>query len=164
MTMANPYASHLGNRDAGAVIAETPAALRDLVARIAAEHIDTPPSPGKWSARKLLCHLADTEIVFAYRIRQALAEDHHVIQPFDQDRWARQYETAEAGDAAAALATFAAVRAWNIALLNTVAEDIGEKRLTHPERGEMAFSTIVETMAGHDLNHRAQLEAITARR
>jgi hypothetical protein len=32
----------------------------------------------------------------------------------------------------------------------------------HPERGEMTFDTIVETMAGHDLNHVKQLEEIAS--
>jgi hypothetical protein len=157
----NPYASHLGDRDASKVIAETPSVLRDLAARIGPGRIDTPPLPGKWSARQILCHLADSEIVFAFRLRQALADDHHVIQPFDQDRWARQYDTA---DAESALATFGALRAWNLTLLKTLPADAGARRVTHPERGEMTFSTIVETMGGHDMNHRAQLEAIAARR
>jgi hypothetical protein len=34
------------------------------------------------------------------------------------------------------------------------------KPVTHPERGTMTFQTIVETMAGHDLNHLAQLKKI----
>ncbi len=34
--------------------------------------------------------------------------------------------------------------------------------VNHPERGEMTFQTIVETMAGHDLNHIGQIEAIMA--
>jgi uncharacterized damage-inducible protein DinB len=156
----NPYAVHLGNRDAAKVIAETPAALRDLAARIGPGRIDAPPSPGKWSARQILCHLADCEIVFAFRLRQALADDHHVIQPFDQERWARQYDAAAADSA---LATFGAVRAWNLTLLTTLPADASARRVTHPERGEMTFATIVETMGGHDLNHRAQLEAIAAR-
>jgi hypothetical protein len=37
------------------------------------------------------------------------------------------------------------------------------KPLTHPERGEMPFQAIIETMAGHDLNHLKQLDAIAAR-
>ena len=38
-------------------------------------------------------------------------------------------------------------------------EDLA-KKLTHPERGEMTVQTVVETMAGHDLNHLEQLERI----
>ncbi len=32
--------------------------------------------------------------------------------------------------------------------------------MTHPERGAMTFQTVVETMAGQDLNHLRQLKAI----
>src|SRR5947207_1110235 len=63
-------------------------------------------------------------------------------------------------DADAAIATFAALRSWNIALLKTVTPQQAARRVTHPERGEMPFSVIVETMAGHDLNHLTQIENI----
>jgi hypothetical protein len=153
----NPYASFLGSRNAREVIASTPQELRRLADRVGPDRLGDAPAPGKWSARDILCHLADSEIVFAFRLRQALAEEHHVIQPFDQERWARTYS---AGDAEAALATFTAVRSWNVALLKTLTPEQLARRLTHPERGEMSFDVIVETMGGHDLNHLKQLEAI----
>jgi DinB family protein len=156
----NPYASHLGSRNPRDVIASTPQELRRLADRVGHAAIDVAPAPGKWSARDILCHLADSEIVFAFRLRQALAEDHHVIQPFDQERWARTYRTADADEA---LATFTAIRSWNVALLTTLAPEQLARRLTHPERGEMTFEVIVETMGGHDLNHVKQLEAIADR-
>ena len=156
----NPYAVHLEGRDPRDVIASTPQRLHELADRIGPAQITDAPAPGKWSARDILCHLADCEIVFAFRLRQALAEDHHVIQPFDQNLWAKTYG---GGDAAAALATFAAVRAWNIALLQHVTPAQLQKRVTHPERGEMPFDAIVETMGGHDLNHVKQLARIAER-
>ena len=156
----NPYAVHLRGREPRDVIETTALELHRLAGRIGPARITAAPAAGRWSARDILCHLADTEIVFAFRLRQALAEDHHVIQPFDQEKWAAQYS---ARDAADALATFDAVRNWNVALLRSVrAEDLS-KRLTHPERGEMSFQVVVETMAGHDLNHLGQLEAIAGR-
>ena len=118
------------------------------------------PAPGKWSAREILCHLADTEIVFAYRLRQALAEDHHVIQPFDQDLWARRYPSF---DADAALALFSAVRGWNLTLIRSLSPADSSRPVTHPERGTMTVGTLVETMGGHDVNHLNQLRAIAAR-
>jgi hypothetical protein len=102
--------------------------------------------------------LADCEVVFAFRLRQTLAEDHHVIQPFDQDKWARNYA---AYDAHAALAVFSAVRDWNIDLIRQAGPAALTKPNTHPERGEGSFGEIIETMAGHDLNHIKQIEAIT---
>jgi hypothetical protein len=35
-----------------------------------------------------------------------------------------------------------------------------QREMTHPERGTMNFQNIIETMAGHDLNHLAQLESV----
>jgi DinB family protein len=157
--VVNPYAVHVGTREPRDVIESTAIELHRLAGRIGAARIRSPRAPGKWSARDILCHLADCEIVFAYRLRQALAEDHHVIQPFDQEKWEATYQSL---DADAALATFEAVRKWNVALLKTVTESQLAKPVTHPERGVMTFATIVETMAGHDLNHIKQLEAIAS--
>jgi hypothetical protein len=154
--VANPYAIHIGTRQPREVIETTARELHQLAGRIGAPRLTTPRAPGKWSARDILCHLADSEIVFAFRLRQALAEDHHVIQPFDQERWA-SYQSL---DAYAALATFEQLRQWNLALLQTVTASQLSKPVTHPERGEMTVETIVETMAGHDLNHVKQLEEI----
>jgi len=153
----NPYATHLGTREPRDVIETTTLELHRLAGRIGPARMTAAPTPGKWSARDILCHLADSEIVFAFRFRQALAEDHHVIQPFDQNGWARTYPD---GDANAALATFAAVRNWNVALLKALRPEQLSKRVTHPERGEMTFQAVVETMAGHDLNHLKQLQAL----
>ena len=47
-----------------------------------------------------------------------------------------------------ALATFSAVRAWNVAFLRSVLPDAYDRPVTHPERGEMTFRTLVETMGG----------------
>src|SRR5579871_5452426 len=106
MSSVNPYASHLGDRNAREVIAGTPGKLAHLVQKLGGAGLERSVSPGKWPARAILCHLADCELVFAFRLRQALAEPYHVIQPFDQDNWAARYATA---DAHAALAVFSAV-------------------------------------------------------
>lgn len=158
--MTNPYASFLGERDPLEVIAGTPKQLETLINSLGPERANQAPAPGKWSAREIVCHLADCETVFAYRIRQALAEDHHVVQPFDQDKWAKNYAAYGAREA---LAVFSAERQWNRRLLASLPAEAFAKRLTHPERGEMDLGVVVETMGGHDINHVRQVEAIAGR-
>ena len=155
----NPYAPHLGGADPLEVIRATPTQIENLIRSIGPEKMNAAPAPGKWSVRDILAHLADCEVVFAFRLRQALADDYHVIQPFDQDRWAATYSHY---DARAALAVFTAVRQWNLALIAGLKAEALTKLLTHPERGEMTFQVVVETMAGHDLNHLGQVERILA--
>jgi hypothetical protein len=153
----NPYASNMGDRDPIEVTRATPVLLEKLVHTAGSGKLSIPPAPGKWSVRDILSHLADCEIVFAFRLRQTLAENHPVIQPFDQDQWAVPYGHY---DAATALATFAAIRQWNLALIAGLKPADFDRPMNHPERGDMTFRVVVETMAGHDLNHLKQVEAI----
>lgn len=153
----NPYARQLGDRDARAVVAETPRRLSAIVKRLGPDGLKRSLGPGKWTMSEVLCHLADCEVAFAFRLRQALAEPNHVIQPFDQDNWAKPYASL---DGETALKTFSALRQWNLALLESLPANAFSKRVTHPERGEMTFQTLVETMAGHDLNHLQRLDTL----
>lgn len=155
----NPYARFLAGHDPMVVLASTSLRLEDVTRGLHPFAAERPPAPGKWSARDIVCHLADTELVFAFRLRQALAEAHHTIQPYDQNRWAVQYVGYQIGPA---LDVFTTVRNWNLTLLRAVTDDDLARPLTHPERGTMTFQTLVETMAGHDLNHLIQLDTIAA--
>ncbi len=148
--MSNPYGQYLGDRDPLAVLAATPARL----AAIDPARYATPWAPGKWTYGQILAHLADCEVAFAFRLRQAAAEERYVVQPFDQDRWASSYANA---DPATALAVFTSVRAWLLGFLRQLPAETFDKRVVHPELGDLTFRTLVEIIAGHDRNHLAQL-------
>lgn len=150
-----PYAEALGGRDAAKVIAETPVRLGLILDGLSTAEIETRPAPGKWSVREIVAHLADCEVVWAWRLRQALGEEHAVIQSFEQDAWAKVYD---AYSLAAAWATFKALRAWNVVFVGALSEADRKKGYTHPERGEETLWTMVEIMAGHDLHHLAGLK------
>ena len=159
----NPYASFLKGEEPVPVLKTTAAHIRTLTAGLTEAQINARPAPRKWSIREIVAHLADCEIVFSFRLRQTLAPElnqpHTIIQPFDQDAWAVRYA---AYQFAPAVALFHAARNWNLLYLNTVSHDDRRRRTTHPERGTMTFWTIVETMAGHDINHLQQIERIAA--
>jgi DinB superfamily len=159
----NPYASYLDGQDPITVLSRTAERIRTLTANLTAAQVDTHPAPRKWSIREIAAHLADCEIVFSFRLRQtlapALSQPHHIIQPFDQDVWATRYNAYQFEPA---VALFQAARNWNLLFLTTVSHDDRRRRTTHPERGTMPFWTIVETMAGHDINHLQQIERIAA--
>ncbi|MBV8673256.1 MAG: DinB family protein [Acidobacteriaceae bacterium] len=157
MSQENPYDEFLGDREPLKVLPGTARNVERILDELGAERINQPPAPGKWCAREIVCHLADCELTFGFRLRQTLSEDHHRIQPFDQERWAAHYDGYDVRDA---LATFQAVRKWNLALIRSLPPDAHGKPVTHPERGSMTFRTIFETMAGHDINHLRQLDLI----
>jgi hypothetical protein len=154
----NPYAKFLDGQEPIPVLTTTSERLHTFTANLSGTQIITPPASGKWNICEIVSHLADCEIVFAFRLRQAMAEEHAVIQPFDQGAWAKRYGSYHLKPA---LALFQAIRNWNLLFLTTVSQDDRHRPTTHPERGTMTLWTIVETMAGHDINHLRQLERIT---
>jgi hypothetical protein len=157
MSQLNPYESFLDGRPVDTILASTADAIAECLKAIGPSRINLPPAPGKWSAAEIVCHLADCEIVFGFRFRQTLAEDGPTIQPFDQDKWAARYSGVPAAEA---LAAFSALRNWNLRLIRDALPGAAARTMTHPERGTMTFQAVVETMAGHDLNHLGQLRKI----
>ncbi len=156
----NPYASQLGNQDPIRVLSATASRLQELAESLGDFRIEQPIGPGKWSPRQIFIHLADCELAFGFRYRQTLAEDNHMVQPFDQDKWAGAYA---AYDARQALDTFAALRRWNLALIQKLAPEQMAKTVMHPERGQETVRVLIEISAGHDINHLRQLEAVAAK-
>jgi hypothetical protein len=113
--------------------------------------------PGKWTGKQILAHLADAEIGIGFRLRQVLSEENHRIQPWDEGAWARRYTNV---DVESALASYLASRRWNLSLLRGLSSEDLEREAFHPERGPEKLGTVVRVLAGHDLNHLAQLERL----
>jgi hypothetical protein len=157
MSELNPYAKFLDRRTLEAILAETAGEIAKHLELLGSQRTAASPAPGKWSPAEIVCHLADCELVFGFRLRQTLAEDAPTIQPFDQEKWAETYRGIPADDA---LETFTVLRKWNLLLIHGALPGAAHRVVTHPERGTMTFQTIVATMAGHDLNHLAQLRKI----
>jgi hypothetical protein len=88
-----------------------------------------------------------------------VSEPGHVIQPFDQEAWARPYPALDGRVAARALA---ALRPWNLAYYRALSPSDLARVALHPERGEESVETLIRMQAGHDRNHLAQLERIAA--
>jgi len=157
MSTLNPYESFLDGRPVMDVLAETPRAIALLLDKMGSGKAYEAPAPGKWSAGEIVAHMADCELVFGFRMRQTLAEHGPTIQPFDQEKWAKTYSGIEPKEA---LAAFTALRRWNLLMFEAALPAAADRTMTHPERGTMTFQTVVETMAGHDLNHLGQLRRI----
>ena len=54
------------------------------------EELGASPGPGKWCAREIVHHLADSEMTAAIRLRRLLAEDRPTIHGYDQEEFARR--------------------------------------------------------------------------
>ena len=145
--------------DALALQESAPDTLASLIDGLTDEEVGQRPSPAKWSIREIVAHLADDELVGAYRIRLILSHHGTTIQAFDQDIWARtgRYSTS---DVTESLALYRALRRANLKLLRSLSEDEWETFGVHAERGVESLRDIAMYFAGHDINHFRQIESI----
>ena len=152
---------HVAGREPLSLLAAAPATLAALLAAVPPALLARPSAPGKWSIQEIVAHLADDELVGAYRIRLILAAPGTMIQAFDQDRWAETGRYA-AMDPWRMLGLFQALREANLALWHRLSPAEWERAGVHAERGVESVRDIAAYYAGHDLNHFAQIEAILA--
>jgi uncharacterized damage-inducible protein DinB len=119
------------------------------------------PAPGKWSVGEILAHIADTEIVAGYRMRSILGAPGTPIPAFDQDKWA-EAESYAKQDPEKSLEVYRTVRQANLRLMKSLKPEQWKQFGVHAERGEESVEKLLQMMAGHDLNHLGQIEAILA--
>jgi hypothetical protein len=153
----NPYGKYIEGRDVLASMDEVPQRIASLVRGWPRERDGWSHAPGKWTARQVLAHLAHLEMVFANRLRFALAEDGYRIQPFEQDDWMRA-ETPP--PALVSLDAYVALRAMNAALLRSLNSEQRARTAAHPEWGVVDVTWLAAWCAGHERNHLPQIEAV----
>jgi uncharacterized damage-inducible protein DinB len=152
----------LGDRDPIHVLERTPAALAAAITGLSDAQLREPEAPGKWSHTHVLRHLADSELVWGYRLRMVLAHDRPRLTGYDQDLWAERLRYGD-DDARPAIDDFAALRRANLRLLGRLSPADLERVGVHAERGEESVEHMIRLYAGHDLLHLRQLERIRAR-
>ena len=157
MASPNPYAADLGDRDPLAALADTPARIRALVEQWDVHRLECSYAPGKWTARQILIHLAQSELALTTRVRFALVQSGYTAQPFSQDEWLAADAHA---DARTALEAYTALRALNLAMFRALSAEQRNRAFAHPEYGELTVGWVMAQMAGHEIHHLRQLAQI----
>ncbi|HEY2433243.1 MAG TPA: DinB family protein [Vicinamibacterales bacterium] len=143
------------------IMASTASAIGHLIAGRSTTELQRRPSADRWSIAEIVSHLADSEIVFAFRLRQILSAAGGPIQAFDQNAWVDSQQAASS-DAFASLSLFAALRGANLLLVRRLTGEELCRFGVHAERGEESIAHMLSLYAGHDRNHLAQVERILA--
>src|SRR5947209_13511428 len=149
----------VGDREPLSIVRETASALPRAIDGLSPRQLRQPEQPGKWSIAQILQHLADSEVVWAWRMRLILAQDRPRLTGYDQDLWAERlhYDRADPSDA---LELFAVLRRANLRLMDG-ASPVDLKRVgVHAERGEESLEHLCRLYAGHDLLHLRQIERV----
>jgi hypothetical protein len=167
MTPQTPYSADLGSREPLSVLRDTMARIQTLAAGWAPAQFERTYAPGKWTAREILTHLAQTELALGNRARMALTTPGYTAQSFDQDRWMEQETGASAASRGSrgatgpvALEALVALNAMNRALFESLTPAERATPFAHPEYGALTIDWLIHQMAGHVLHHLKQLDEI----
>jgi hypothetical protein len=138
-------------------LAATPSTLAHLVVEASDEQLDY-AAAGEWSARTVLAHLRDDEIlVMRMRCERMLSEDGPVFPDFDEKAWAASRNRSR--DAKETLlGDFALQRQASLNILANLRAGDDVRPGRHAEYGGFTVRSWVEHWVEHDRAHVEQVE------
>jgi len=137
-------------------IEQAPAQLRQALAGLTPDQIDTPYRPGGWTVRQVVHHLADSHMNTYSRFRLALTEDEPTIKPYDQERWAA-LKDAHTAPVELSLSLLESLhRRWALLLGSLRPADFA-RTFRHPEMGVVALDKYLGLAAWHGRHHIAHI-------
>jgi hypothetical protein len=151
----------LGSRDPVVVLSELMPWIIERIRTVDQRILRVPEAPGKWSVIEVLQHLADSDLVFGFRLRMILTEDKPPLQGYDQDAWARTLKYRDV-QLEVAMDQLRSLRAANVHVLRQLSPAQLERSGLHSERGPESAGFLLRLMGGHDLVHRRQIDRILA--
>ena len=160
------YSQYLGDLEPLAAMRKNVERIRSVTGGWTKDRFDRAYAPGKWTARQILLHLAQTEMALGTRARMALATPNYAAQRFDQDAWVNR-ESRLTG--AEALEAFAAISRMNGALFEGLSQpdrDVASRVRLHHRRLDHSFAARPPDpsfRAAPD-NRRGEIRVITTRR
>ena len=143
-------------------IERAPAQLRQAVAGLTPEQVDTPYRPEGWTVRQVVHHLPDSHMNTYIRFRLALTEDEPTIKPYDQGRWAA-LEDARTAPIELSLTLLESLHSrWVLLLRSLQAQDFA-RTFRHPELGVVNLDKYLGLVAWHGQHHIAHITSLRER-
>ena len=130
-------------------------AVAEALQGISEKELDVRPAPGKWTAREIVHHLADSEMTSAIRLRLLLAVDGPTIHGYDQEEFARKLYYDRPYQES--LVAFKAARDATAPILDRMTDAQWAREGTHTESGRYTAERWLEIYATHAHNHADQI-------
>ncbi len=143
-------------------IAATPARLRNAVAGLSAEQIETLYRPGGWTVRQVVHHLPDSHLNSYMRFKFALTEDSPTIKPYDEARWA-ELEDTRATPIDVSLTLLESLHQRWIVLLKSLQPQDFLRTFNHPQLGMVSLDRNLALYAWHGAHHIGHITSLRER-
>lgn len=145
-------------QDAVRDIAELPERLAAALAGLTEAQLDTPYREGGWTIRQVVHHLADSHVNAFVRLRLGLTEETPRIRTYHQDRWGELADNRTAPVEHSLQLLTGLHRRWALLLRAMSAADF-ERRVDHPDFGELSLARLTALYGWHGRHHVAHIVA-----
>ena len=142
-------------------IAEAPARLRDAVAGLNPQQLDSPYRPGGWTVRQVTHHLPDSHMNAFIRFKLALTEDVPTIKPYMDARWAELADSKAPIELSLDLLVNLHER-W-VLLLRSLTPADWARQFRHPELGVLTLDQNLALYSWHGRHHVAHITGLRER-
>ncbi len=142
-----------------AYLRQLPDLIEEALQGLSDDELRRRPSPDEWSALEVCCHLRDSAEEGGVRVRRLVEEQDPVLEPYDQEAWARErnYQGDDIRRLRIALRAFWGGLAYQ---LEGLSDQQWERGGTHPETGPVTVRTCAEDEVAHAQAHLEQMRAI----
>jgi uncharacterized damage-inducible protein DinB len=137
-------------------IASQPLRLRDAVAGLSEEQLNTPYREGGWTVRQVVHHVPESHMNSYIRFKLALTETDPIIKPYDEAAWAELNDIART-PIETSLGLLDCLHSRWIVLLRGMADVEWKRRFRHPEIGPVTLEQNLALYAWHGDHHIAHI-------
>jgi hypothetical protein len=131
--------------------------LRDAVHSTPESSWDATPIDGAWSIRQVVCHLADSEIVYGDRMKRVIAEDNPTLFEADPDLFVPALYCSQR-PWKAELNVIETVRTHMLPILQSCDIEDFQRTGVHSIDGPMTLEILLERITAHIPHHIAFIE------
>src|SRR6266545_362883 len=157
-----PELTEAERAEAIATIEACPAALRQALAGLTPEQLDTPYRPGGWTVRQVAHHVPDSHMNAYIRFKWALTEEEPAIKAYHEDRWAELADS-RATPIEVSLSLLESLHRRWVDLLRSMRSEDFRRALIHPENGRRTLDQMLTTYAWQSAHHVAHVTSLRER-
>jgi DinB superfamily len=143
-------------------IAGLPQRMRQALAGLNDNQVNTPYREGGWTVRQVVHHVPDSHLNAYIRFKWAMTEEKPTIKPYDESAWAALKDS-DLTPVEVSLNLLEALHTrWAVLLRSLKAEDF-QRTFIHPESGPHDVDWLLSLYSWHGNHHLAHITSLRER-
>jgi hypothetical protein len=143
-------------------IAGLPARMRQAVAGLKDNQLDTPYREGGWTVRQVVHHVPDSHLNAYIRCKWVLTEDGTTIKPYDEAAWAALKDS-DLTPIEVSLQLLESLHARWAVLLRSLKPEYFQRKFVHPDSGPHDLDWLLGLYSWHGNHHVAHITSLRER-